>query len=266
MTCSEIDDLIDMTRGDLGVDLQITEHLNQCRGCRALMVALGEVRQRGVPRSSLSRVEAMILKNLSPVRPLPSLPFLLLACATIFCGVVWSGATAFGMAGWHTLSLTQRTGVFTALTASGLLLAFSMIGQMVPGSKYAVAAPSVPIVALTAMLVLVALMFRPRAESAFVPIGLICLKNGLTYSIPAFVLFGAIVQFGAMLNPKVIGAAAGMLAGFAGVAALEINCPDLNVFHRLVWHWGAVLIVCGVGILFSAVLEQIKLRRERHSS
>ena len=51
MTCGEIDDLIDMTGGDLGADLQVTEHLNQCRGCRALMVALGELRQRPVPRS-----------------------------------------------------------------------------------------------------------------------------------------------------------------------------------------------------------------------
>jgi hypothetical protein len=128
----------------------------------------------------------------------------------------------------------------------------------VPGRKYALAPRSVPIVTLAAMLIVVVAMFRPRAESAFVPIGLVCLKNGLTYSIPALVLFGAIVQLGAMLNPKVIGAAAGTLAGFAGLAALEMNCPNPNVFHRLVWHCSVVLISFGLGTLFGAVVEQIK--------
>jgi hypothetical protein len=140
-----------------------------------------------------------------------------------------------------------------------------MIGQMVPGSKYAVAARLVPAVTLAAMVLVVVAMFRPRADSAFVATGLVCMRNGLTYSIPAFLLFGALVRFGAMLNPKVIGAAAGTLAGFAGVAALEMNCPNLNVFHRLVWHCGVVLISSGVGTFFGTLVEHIKLRRKLHA-
>jgi hypothetical protein len=267
MTCREIDDLIDTNRENLAVTPQITEHLNQCRGCGALMDALGEARERApLPRTSISRIEARIFKNLRPVRPLPSMPILLFACAAIFLGVVWSGAEVLGMTGWHALSPAQRTGVFTVLAAGGLLLAFSMIGQMAPGSKYAVAQKSVPIISLATMLIVVVAMFRPRPESAFVHTGLVCLKNGLTYSIPAFVLFGAIVRFGAMLNTKVIGAAAGTLAGFAGLAALEMNCPNPNVFHRLLWHCGVVLISSGVGTLFGAVVEQVKLRRKLHTS
>jgi hypothetical protein len=263
MKCCEIDDLIDTNRGNLAVTPQITEHLNQCRGCSALMDALGEARKRAaLPRASISRIESSILKNLRPVRPLPSLPILLFACATVFCGVVSSGAKAFGMTGWHALSPAQRTGVFTALAAGGFLLAFSMIGQMAPGGKYALAPASVPIITLATMLSVVVAMFRPRAELAFVSAGLVCLKNGLTYSIPAFLLFGAIARFGAMLNPKVIGAAAGTLAGFAGLAALEVNCQNLNVFHRLVWHFGVVLISSGGGTLSGAIVEQIKLRRK----
>ena len=69
-----------------------------------------------------------------------------------------------------------------------------------------------------------------------------------------------------MLNPKVIGAAAGTLAGFAGLAALEMNCPDLNVFHRLVWHCGVVLVSSGVGALLGVVFAQIKLGRKLHAS
>src|SRR4029077_6632381 len=65
MTCREIDDLIDATPGDLAATPQITEHLNQCRGCSALIGALGEARPRAaLPRTSISRIEVTILKNL----------------------------------------------------------------------------------------------------------------------------------------------------------------------------------------------------------
>jgi hypothetical protein len=48
-----------------------------------------------------------------------------------------------------------------------------------------------------------------------------------------------------MLYPKLIGAAAGGLAGLIGLSVLEINCSNLDVFHILVWHWGVVLISSG---------------------
>jgi hypothetical protein len=136
-----------------------------------------------------------------------------------------------------------------------------MIGQMVPGSRLAVAARFIPVVPLATMVLVVAAMFRPRADSAFAPIGIVCMRNGMTYSIPAFLLFGAIGRCGAMLNPKVMGAAAGSLAGFAGLAALEMNCPNPNVFHRIVWHCGVVLISSAIGTLFGVAAEQVKLRR-----
>ena len=47
---------------------------------------------------------------------------------------------------------------------------------------------------------------------------------------------------GATLFPKLIGTVAGGLAGLVGLRVLEINRPNLNVFHILVWHWGVVLI------------------------
>jgi hypothetical protein len=39
------------------------------------------------------------------------------------------------MAGWSALSLAQRAGIFGGLSAVALLLALSMVSQMVPGSK-----------------------------------------------------------------------------------------------------------------------------------
>jgi hypothetical protein len=37
-----------------------------------------------------------------------------------------------------------------------------------------------------------------------------------------------------------------------GLSVLEVNCPNLNVFHILVWHGGVVLIGSLAGALETA--------------
>ena len=266
MTCRDIDNLMTTAPGNSARNPQVMEHLGDCGGCRALVSAMGEGGEQTAPlETNLKRIEARIVKTLKPVRPLAPSRFFLFACAIIFLCVVAIGAMPFGMAGWGALSLAQRAGIFAALTASALLLAVSMVGQMAPASKYALAPAALPIVILTALFIVLAVAFHPRAEPAFAD-GLVCMKNGLTYAILGGVLFWALVWRGAMLNPKLIGAAAGGLAGLTGLTVLEINCPNLNVFHILVWHWGVVLISSCAGVLLGAVVERIERWRARRAS
>jgi hypothetical protein len=82
-----------------------------------------------------------------------------------------------------------------------------------------------------------------------------CMKNGLTYSILAAFLFWVILRRGAILYPKLIGAFAGGLAGLGGLSVLEVNCPNLNVFHFLVWHGVVVVIGSLAGALLGGALE-----------
>ena len=63
------------------------------------------------------------------------------------------------------------------------------------------------------------------------------------------------------LSPKLIGAAVGGLASLAGFTVLELNCPDVNVFHIVVWHWGVVLIGTASGALIGTAAEYIQQRR-----
>jgi hypothetical protein len=136
-----------------------------------------------------------------------------------------------------------------------------MIGQMVPGSKYALAPAALPAGIVTALLILFAVTFRSQADPAFVENGVACLKNGLTYSIPGAFLFWLLVRRGAILFPKLIGAAAGGLAGLIGLGVLEINCPNLDVYHILVWHGGVVVISSVAGALLGALVESIERSR-----
>jgi len=108
--------------------------------------------------------------------------------------------------------------------------------------------------------------FQPREERGFVANGLVCLTNGLTYSFPAVILFWLVARNGAILNAKLIGVAAGGLAGVSGLTVLELNCANLDVFHILAWHWSVVIISSGAGALLGAAFEHIECRRRRHAS
>jgi hypothetical protein len=137
-----------------------------------------------------------------------------------------------------------------------------MVRQMAPGSKYTLSPAVVLVSILVALMMVIAAMFRSQQEPAFLASGVMCLKNGLTYSIPAALLLWLILRRGAILYPKLIGAVAGGLAGLAGLSVLEINCPNLNVFHILVWHVGVVVIGSLGGALLGAAVESSEWLRK----
>jgi len=47
----------------------------------------------------------------------------------------------------------------------------------------------------------------------------------------------------------------------AGFSVLELSCPDVNLFHIVVWHWGVLLIGTASGALIGAAAEYIQQRR-----
>ena len=88
------------------------------------------------------------------------------------------------------------------------------------------------------------------------------MKNGLAFSVPAAILLWFILRRGAILYPKLMGAVAGGFAGLAGLNVLEFNCPNLNVFHILVWHAGVVIVGSLGGALLGAAVESIEQWRK----
>jgi hypothetical protein len=258
-----MDDVIGSWSGDSVLEPEHAKHLTHCGRCRALTVVLDST-DVGFHLSErlLRRVQASILDDLKPVHPLPPPRILLLASAIVFLSVVAVGALLLGTTGWHMLNMLQRTAVFVTLAASAVLLANSMVRQMVPGSKHAFAPATLPIAILIALILVIVATFRSQRESAFILGGLACMKNGFLFSIPAAFLLWLILRRGAILSPKVIGAAAGGLAGLSGLSVLEFNCLNLNLFHILVWHWGVVLVGSLGGALVGASVE--RSNRWRH--
>lgn len=263
MTCWEMDDVISSRSDDSVLEPQPAEHLIHCERCRSLTTLLDKADDGLRPSESLlRRIQSGILEDLRPIRPLAPSPILLFGCAIIFLSVMAVGVLLLGLNGWDALSLVQRIVVFVTLAASALLLAVSVVRQMVPGSKH-VFAPAVLLGTILVVLIMViAATFRSRQESAFLASGVMCMKNGLMYSMPSGLLLWLIMRRGAILYYKLIAAVAGGLAGLAGLSVLEVNCSNFNIFHILAWHGGVVVVSSLGGALVGAAVESIERCRK----
>ena len=203
MTCRDLDDFVSSGSANWVQPEGYGEHLRACQRCRGLVRLLEEAGKGLVPsESQLMQIKTGIVENLQPVRPLPPSRVFLAACAIIFLFVAAAGVLRLGTNGWAALNLWQRAGMFTTLGASAILLAGSMVRLMVPGSRHILPPAALPVGILLALMLVIATAFRSHGELAFVADGLVCMKNGLTYSVPAALLFWLLLRRGAILSPK----------------------------------------------------------------
>jgi hypothetical protein len=212
----------------------------------------------------LERIKAETLADLQPVRLLAPAGVLLLSLILIAASVVAVGVFEFGIAGWNALGLLQRIGVFTPLVAGSGLLAFSLVRQVVPGTRVLVSTPLFVIAILGIMASMFATLFHPHREVTFVATGLVCLRIGLECAIPAAALSWLILRRGEILNPMAMGALTGTLAGLSGLVLLEIFCPNLNKYHILLWHLGAAFVSLMGGTAVGIIGEFYSGRRLGH--
>ncbi len=132
MTCREMEEGI--ITSALAPDA--AEHVAECEHCRHLVWLFGESGQAPPPSAEqITRIEAAILRGLTPVRPLASQRALFSAFALVFLAVVGEGSLFLGTDGWRALSVLQRFAVFAPSAACAGLLAFSLVRLMAPGSN-----------------------------------------------------------------------------------------------------------------------------------
>jgi hypothetical protein len=238
MTCREVDEGI-----VTGLTPEAAEHVAGCEHCRRLVRMFDENRQASpLSTDQMERIEAAMLESLTLVRPLAPARAFLFAFALVSLAVVSVGSCLLGTDGWRALSIFQRIAVLTPLATCAGLVAFSLVRLMAPGSKHIISPTLLPVGVLLLLALVIAIVFHPQHESGFLLAGLVCLRTGLGCAVPAAVLFWLLLRRGAILSPTLTGATAGGLAGLVGLMMLEVRCPDLNVYHLLVWHWGVSLL------------------------
>jgi len=100
MTCRDLDGIISSHAGDLLLPDEAAEHIVGCDRCRSLVRLLAETGEIPAPSErQLKRIQAGILENLKPVRPLPPSRIFLFAFALIFFSVVAVGSLKLGING-----------------------------------------------------------------------------------------------------------------------------------------------------------------------
>ncbi len=88
-----------------------------------------------------------------------------------------------------------------------------------------------------------------RAEALLGSTWVVCPRNVLLLSLPAFGGLLWALRGLAPPRPRRAGAAAGLVAGAAGSAAYAIGCPEPSVAFVAVWYSAGVLAAAGLGAL-----------------
>jgi hypothetical protein len=201
----------------------------------------------------VNAIESAVVADLKPVRPLAPAGKYAAAFLCILVGACILGCLLVGQHGWSALSSLQRTLIFVPLAAVAALLVYSVVHQMTPAAKYPRSTAMLASAFFLWLLVIMQMIFRPIAEPAFVEHGFACFRTGMAFALPSGLLFALLLRRGAGLTPLLTGATAGGLAGLTGLTVLEIHCPNLNLYHIVVWHVAVTVVCLFLGCVFSSV-------------
>ncbi len=219
--------------------------------------------QPDVDPALLDRVAATLKSSMHPVRPLPPLwklvGGLFLACAV----VALAGAYRAGFYGIQNMSGLERALIFPAMAIFIWLAATTYVREMIPGSRRRVAPGALLGVGSVLLLAVFALLFHDYHTERFLSAGIVCLITGLLHAIPTGLLIWLILRRGFAVNSIGAGLAGGTLAGLAGVAMLELHCPNFEALHIMLWHT-AVVPVSGAAGAFLAWALRFRAGSEAH--
>lgn len=250
MKCREVQEVLMLALRGKDVMQSAHAHIEDCMSCQEL-ARISELLSRDpqIDANQIGRLQKMIISDLRPVRPL--LPSWVFASAfvSIFLALSVAGVLYLGQYGWFVLMPGQKIAVFATLASSAVLLAFSLVRQMVPGQKALLRPGLLPASLLVLLCLVVAGVFQVHADPHFLSAGEACLRAGFPYAIPAAFAFWLILRRGAVMVPRLSGAVIGLLAGLVSTTVLEVYCPNLNVWHILIWHVGIAFLGLAAGVL-----------------
>jgi hypothetical protein len=206
---------------------------------------------QGPGAETLERIAGSIAGSLRPVRPLPPRWMLAGGVAVVCAAVALAGGARLGFFGFARMTVLERVFVFPALGLLVLATAREMASAMVPGSRRRLSSSALLTIAGLGMAFVLALCFRDYHTARFIHAGLVCLAIGLLHALTAGLLAWLVLRRGFAVDAISAGFAAGTLAGLAGVAMLELHCPNFQAAHILVWHLSVLLLSSGLGALCS---------------
>ena len=211
----------------------------------------------------LDKIAASIQPNMRPVRPLP--PAWLLACGLglICAATALIVAALLGLHGIHAMNGIQ-TVIFAAVAALAGRAAMARTAEMIPGSRRQESPAALLALSCALLAALFAALFRDQLSEHFVSQGIACLTAGLLTAAPVALAGWWLLRRGFAVNPTGAALAAGTLAGLAGVAMLELHCPNFQTWHVLVWHTAVLPVSAALAVLLTKLVQIRRAHTHSH--
>jgi hypothetical protein len=207
--------------------------------------------QPGVDPTLLDRISTSLGSGLQPAKPMPARWVLAGGLLLISAAMAIVMAVVLGPHGIQKMTAGQREPMFAVLGLLMLLSAVLCVSESIPGSRRPVRPGVLIVCGCMVLAATFAVLFHEYQTARFVFEGLKCLVAGVAAAVPVALANWFLLKRGYFVNRTAAGLAGGTLAGLAGIAMLEIHCPNFEVPHLLVWHI-AVLPLCAVlGMLVS---------------
>jgi hypothetical protein len=203
----------------------------------------------------LQRIASSLAGSLRPVRPLPRTWILAFGLVLIGASVALAGALRAGFNGFAKMDLLERAVIFPMLLVVAYAAATEFVNSMIPGSRRRMTSGSLLVIASLILVSVFGLLFHDYHTERFFSVGIICLVTGVLHAIPVGLLSWLLLRRGFAVNVVAAGLICGALAGLAGVAVLELHCPNFEAFHILVWHTAVVPVSAVLGALIASVFR-----------
>jgi hypothetical protein len=258
MNCDDVDGVLSKESQQLP---EAQDHVRSCNRCQELTGALNAPVPVDPPSpATLRRIVEGITSNLRPVRPVAPARYFFGAFVGIFACIVVLGVYRMGACAIAVMTPLQTVAMLGALAISAGLLAYSLVLQMVPGSRHTIPPRFLPVGVTIALTIAVVVLFQFQHERNFWRNGWACIRAGIPLGVLAAVPFWLLLRRGAVLSPSITGAATGLLAGLVGTSVLEIHCPNLDAWHILVSHLGVAMLCALAGLVTGLSVEIIGRR------
>lgn len=262
MTCREVDQLLLSASGNTELPASAREHVSTCMECQSLVSAMAMVTSpasQSVDPEVLARIRQPVISTLKPVRPMAPSGMFMAAFLVIIAGAAALAADRLGFYGIRALTPVALVAIFAVLLVIAVLASFATARYMRPGQ------PSIRGGVLAAIAIIAAeavflSVFHDYSMGKFVHWGMGCFRAGLECAFPAALLVWVLVRRGYVVSPVSTGAGIGVIAGIAGLAALELHCPILTIPHVAVWHAAVLVVSVGAGA-FAGWLARLVDRR-----